>query len=140
MLRKRRVPGAHGVWDLLLHNEMMRLAGYADIIDTALPIDGGREAMDEYLSIYQRPMRDKYKMFLRAAQQRGFTEEDHFQMVLEYGRTRNLGGLRQSMDVSIPVPHPPKRVAPSDSPTQGWDGDHVADDVDDVDGEGGEDM
>ena len=114
---------------------MMLLAGFSDIIDTPAPVNEGDEALNDFVSIYDVRMRDKYKAFLRAASNKGFTEEDHFQMVLEYGRTRNLGGIRQSMDVSIPIPRPETRIGPHDTPTGGWDEAEEVDDLDDDDEE-----
>ena len=71
---------------------MMRLRNFKDIIDLPAPFDKGPDALVGYAEIFAGPITAAYNRFKIFLDGEGSTEEDAFQRVIDYGRTRHLGG------------------------------------------------
>ena len=110
VLRLRREPGSSPVYDMILRNELMKQDRFSDLIDLPAPFGEDAEALRGYLETFARPVNEAYQRFLVKLAEEGSDEEAAFQTVLNYARTRNLGGFVQSMRVDVPMPLPPRRV------------------------------
>ena len=62
ILEKRREPGAHPIFDLLLKEEMMKAAKHSRIISSECPFDKGEQAMTDYAMIYAKDVEEAYKV------------------------------------------------------------------------------
>ena len=119
VLRKRREPGCNPIYDLLLKSEMMKHARFCDLIDLPAPFDVDDDALVRYADTFADRVQDAYSRFLVNLAEQGSDEEAAFQDILNYAKTRHLGGIQQSMSVDIPIPLPETRVGQSEKKGKG---------------------
>ena len=62
VLRRRREPDAHPVYDLLLREEMMRSARHSRIITTPCPFEEGMDEVTTYAMGYAQKIEEAYKV------------------------------------------------------------------------------
>ena len=67
ILRRRREPNAHPIYELILKDELMKHAKHARIIDLPAPFDKPEAEWTNYCSIYQEEIE---KQFLVSFQER----------------------------------------------------------------------
>ena len=62
VLRRRREPNASPVWELLLRNELMRQADFANIMDLPVPFHETDQEIIRFCSIYAKEIGIKYNV------------------------------------------------------------------------------
>ena len=95
----------------------MKRTRFADLINLPAPFEEDENSILEYVGNYARPVAEQYQKFLIKVAEEGSDQETEFQEILNFGRTRGLGGIVQSMDLAVPIPLPITRVGPSETPS-----------------------
>lgn len=93
VLRRRREPNAHEIWDMLLKDEMMKFSKFSRVINLPAPFDKGDEELTRFCDIYRAEMDLKYpeyKVYL-AGHPTKKDDQDEFEHILEFGYSRGFG-------------------------------------------------
>ena len=109
ILLKRREPNSNPAFEVILRNEMMKGASFADVIDLPAPFHRGDSKLLDWATCFAQKVSAKYNRFLTLLAEEGSSEEEEFQNILKYARSRHLGGIIQSKDVTVPIPQPERR-------------------------------
>ena len=101
------------MWDLLLKNEMMRSSGHGEYIDTEAPWNGDEPEQTNFTMQYITIVERQYKKYKVRIAEVNSTEQEEFQAVLSFGKSRTLGLHPQPLDVNLPIPPPPPKTQQS---------------------------